>query len=314
MCVDRAVTAPRRSVERLAVSLSRTPVAKLPRKRRKRQDDRLRRKLPVDHRKRKRLWEDSASALAIRRAYAGQCCSERDRCLDFVCETLTQPRRAFLVVLGLRSELNLRLRMKPNRLHRSERRTRAKTSSAGSNLTAPLSTSEWRFISSAFHAASTSGSSSPSSEASSSCARRARSSGANSLARCDNSATGSVMADLPECRQAYCAAVLLTANERTVFIRRRNEADRRHERNMAADQPRLTEAPLGGGRAAVTTMGSVRVRSGWAADRRAAGGGGGVAGAAGRPWRRRSADAQRLPPPSTGRREGRGHESDRRSP
>jgi hypothetical protein len=44
--------------------------------------------------------------------------------------------------------------------------------------------------------------------------------------------------------------------QRIVFIRRRG-IERRHERFMAADKPRWTEPPLGGGRAAVV-MGSVR--------------------------------------------------------
>jgi hypothetical protein len=41
-----------------------------------------------------------------------------------------------------------------------------------------------------------------------------------------------------------------------VFIRRRSDVKRRLECNMAADRPRWTEPPLGGGKAAAE-MGSV---------------------------------------------------------
>ncbi len=46
-------------------------------------------------------------------------------------------------------------------------------------------------------------------------------------------------------------------SQRTGFIRRRGQAERRQDSSMAADKPRWTEPPLGGGKAAVR-MGSVR--------------------------------------------------------
>ena len=99
----------------------------------------------VNHGERKLLWVDPASSVFVGRTDVREQASNLDGGFDFTGETVTKPLRVLLVVRCLGLKLGRGFRVEASRSHLRLCRTRAKSSSAGTSLAVPASTSAIRF-------------------------------------------------------------------------------------------------------------------------------------------------------------------------